>query len=81
MSELSSLLHFPWACLNNNTCFVQVVVSVGMKCEVSICVPLLSQLSRFFPYCHLSYLGLITGHDVGTMTEKVVAGTGLDKAS
>lgn len=49
-----------------------VLVSVSMECKFSTCIPLVSQLSGFFPYCHLSYLGLITGNDVDTMTSLVV---------
>ncbi|KAH9760488.1 Aberrant root formation protein 4 [Citrus sinensis] len=50
----------------------QVLVSVSMDHKSPRCIPLVSQLSGFLPYCHLSYLGLISGNDVDTMTSLVV---------
>ncbi|KAI9191751.1 hypothetical protein LWI28_012963 [Acer negundo] len=51
---------------------ITALVSVSMECEVSRCVPLVSRLSHFFPYCHLSFFGLITGYNVDTVTSMVV---------
>ncbi|KAL5853158.1 hypothetical protein ACOSQ3_008276 [Xanthoceras sorbifolium] len=51
---------------------ITALVSVSLECKVSNCVPLVSRLLRFFPYCHLSFLGLITGYDIDTMTSMVV---------
>lgn len=61
-------------CFLGYTYYVQVLVSISMECKISKCVPLVSQLSHFFPFCHLSYLGLITGFDVDTMTNMIVGG-------
>lgn len=54
--------------------YAQVLVSVSMEHKSPRCIPLVSQLSGFLPYCHLSYLGLISGNDVDTMTSLVVGG-------
>ncbi|XP_044464381.1 aberrant root formation protein 4 isoform X2 [Mangifera indica] len=51
---------------------IMVHVSISMKFTVSKCVPLVSKLSNFFPFCHLSYLGLITASEVDTMTNMIV---------
>ncbi|KAH9798922.1 Aberrant root formation protein 4 [Citrus sinensis] len=51
---------------------IMVLVSVSMDHKSPRCIPLVSQLSGFLPYCHLSYLGLISGNDVDTMTSLVV---------
>ncbi|XP_031279613.1 aberrant root formation protein 4 isoform X1 [Pistacia vera] len=51
---------------------IMVLVSISMECKVSKCVPLISQLSHFFPFCRLSYFGLITGCDVDTMTNMII---------
>ncbi|KAJ4707817.1 Aberrant root formation protein 4 [Melia azedarach] len=51
---------------------IMVLVSVSMGCNSTSCIPLVSQLSSFFSCCHLSYLGLITGSDIDTMTSLVV---------
>ncbi|KAJ0090255.1 hypothetical protein Patl1_12539 [Pistacia atlantica] len=53
-------------------CAKLVLVSISMECKVSKCVPLISQLSHFFPFCRLSYFGLITGCDVDTMTNMII---------
>ncbi|GAB4856661.1 hypothetical protein Ancab_014575 [Ancistrocladus abbreviatus] len=48
------------------------LVSVNLGHKVSNCLPLVLELSRFFPFCGLSYTGLITGDDVDTMTKLVL---------
>lgn len=48
------------------------LVSVSLNHKSSSCHHLVSQFSRFFPYCSLSYLGLITGSDVEKMTTIVI---------
>ncbi|XP_059461352.1 aberrant root formation protein 4 isoform X2 [Corylus avellana] len=48
------------------------LVSMSLNHKSSSCHRLVSQFSRFFPYCSLSYLGLITGSDVEKMTTIVV---------
>lgn len=53
---------------------VQALVSISLNHKSSSCHRLVSQFSRFFPYCSLSYLGLITGSDVEKMTTIVVGG-------
>lgn len=47
------------------------LVSVSISYKTSSCHHLVSQLSSFFPYCNISYFGLITGSDVDKMTNIV----------
>ncbi|CAL5435088.1 unnamed protein product [Camellia sinensis] len=47
-------------------------VSIGIGDKISSCLSLMLQLSRFLRFCNLSYLGLITGCDVDTVTRTVV---------
>lgn len=61
-------------CLLKYTLDVQALVSVSLNHKSSSCHHLVSQFSRFFPYCSLSYLGLITGSDVEKMTTIVIGG-------
>ncbi|KAJ6915498.1 aberrant root formation protein 4 [Populus alba x Populus x berolinensis] len=49
------------------------LLSLVLGCEIPRCLPLVSRLSEFFPFCGLSYLGLITGSDVDEMTRTFVA--------
>lgn len=51
---------------------VMALVSFRKCYKVSNSHPSVTQLSSFFPYCGLSYLGLITGSDVDSMTSIVV---------
>jgi len=53
---------------------LQALLSLVLGCEIPRCLPLVSRLSEFFPFCGLSYLGLITGSDVDEMTRTFVAG-------
>lgn len=64
-----------------HTCvIVQALVSFR-KCDKVLNSHLLvAQLSSFFPYCGLSYLGLITGTDVDRMTGIAVGGMFLSAA-
>ncbi|KAG2691419.1 hypothetical protein I3760_08G008100 [Carya illinoinensis] len=50
------------------------LVSISLNQNKVSCQHLVSQLSRLFPYCGLSYLGLITGNDVDKMTSIVIGG-------
>uniref|UniRef100_A0A7N0UU61 Aberrant root formation protein 4 n=1 Tax=Kalanchoe fedtschenkoi TaxID=63787 RepID=A0A7N0UU61_KALFE len=43
---------------------IMALVSISMGHEVSICLPLMVQLTPLFSHCGLSYLGCITGTDV-----------------
>ncbi|KAF5748146.1 hypothetical protein HS088_TW04G00096 [Tripterygium wilfordii] len=52
--------------------YIMAIVSVSWTDKVSSCLPLVSQLSHFLPYCSLSYLGLITGSDVDQITSIIV---------
>uniref|UniRef100_A0A2C9W4Z4 Aberrant root formation protein 4 n=1 Tax=Manihot esculenta TaxID=3983 RepID=A0A2C9W4Z4_MANES len=51
---------------------VMALVSFSAGHKVSNCLPLVSQLSNFLPYCDLSYLGLITGSDVDAATNIII---------
>jgi hypothetical protein len=53
---------------------VQALVSISLNHKSSSCHRLVLQFSRFFTYCSVSYLGLITGSDVEKMTTIVVGG-------
>jgi hypothetical protein len=53
---------------------VQALVSVSLNHNNPNCHRLVSQFSLFFPYCSLSYLGLITGSDVDKITTIVIGG-------
>ncbi|THG23518.1 hypothetical protein TEA_004597 [Camellia sinensis var. sinensis] len=53
-------------------------VSIGIGDKISSCLSLMLQLSRFLRFCNLSYLGLITGCDVDTVTRTVVGADGDD---
>lgn len=53
---------------------MQALASVSMFCKRSSCHQLVSQLSCFYPYCSISYFGLITGSDVDKMTNIVTGG-------
>ncbi|KAH7524583.1 hypothetical protein FEM48_Zijuj06G0134900 [Ziziphus jujuba var. spinosa] len=53
---------------------IMALVSVCIDYNVLISA-LLPQLSSFFPYCGLSYLGLITGSDVDRMTSIAIGAT------
>lgn len=57
-----------------NTFIVQTLVSVSINYEVLSSHALVPRLSSFFPYCGLSYIGLITGSDVDRMTNLAVGG-------
>lgn len=52
---------------------IMALLSLVLGCEIPRCLPLVSRLSEFFPFCGLSYLGLITGSDVDEMTRTFVA--------
>lgn len=43
---------------------MQALFSVSTSHEVSSCLPFVSKLSCFLPFCGLSYVGLITGSDI-----------------
>ncbi|XP_057959462.1 aberrant root formation protein 4 isoform X2 [Malania oleifera] len=51
---------------------IMALLSFSIRDEVSIWLPLVSQLSHFFPYCSLSYLGFITGSDVDKLISIVL---------
>ena len=53
---------------------MQALVSVSISYKTSSCHHLVSRLSSFFPYCNISYYGLITGSDVDKMTNIVRGG-------
>ncbi|CAL5440081.1 unnamed protein product [Camellia sinensis] len=53
-------------------------VSIGIGDKISSCLSLMLQLSHFLRFCNLSYLGLITGCDVDTVTRTVVGADGDD---
>ncbi|KAF5461372.1 hypothetical protein F2P56_017477 [Juglans regia] len=53
---------------------IMALVSISLNHNKVSCQHLVSQLSRLFPYCGLSYLGLITGNDVDKMTSIVIGG-------
>ena len=53
---------------------LQALLSLVLGCEIPGCLPLVSRLSEFFPFCGLSYLGLVTGSDIDKMTRTFVAG-------
>ncbi|XP_052209685.1 aberrant root formation protein 4 isoform X3 [Diospyros lotus] len=57
---------------------VMAFVSIGIRDKVSGCVNLVLELSRFFSYCNLSYLSLITGCDIDKITSTVVGEDGDD---
>ncbi|KZV19588.1 aberrant root formation protein 4-like [Dorcoceras hygrometricum] len=52
------------------------LVSIGMRSEISKCIPLVVQLSEFLHYCKLSYTGLITGCEVAKISKLVFADDG-----
>ncbi|KAJ6745388.1 GLOMULIN [Salix koriyanagi] len=52
---------------------LMALLSLVLGCEIPGCLPLVSRLSEFFPFCGLSYLGLITGSDIDKMTRTFVA--------
>ncbi|KAI3687138.1 hypothetical protein L1987_80829 [Smallanthus sonchifolius] len=43
---------------------ITVLISNSVGAQTSMCVPMMLQLSHFLHYCGLTYLGLITGHEV-----------------
>ncbi|KAB2619016.1 aberrant root formation protein 4 [Pyrus ussuriensis x Pyrus communis] len=51
---------------------VQIMAVVSMNHNVASSQPFVLQLSSFFPFCGLSYLGVITGSDVDKITRAVV---------
>ncbi|XP_050216274.1 aberrant root formation protein 4 [Mercurialis annua] len=51
---------------------VMALLSIKQGDKISSCMHLVLQLSGFFPYCGLSYLGLITGSDVDVKVNIVV---------
>lgn len=54
--------------------FVQSIASLNKNSEASSSDSFIAELSSFFPYCNLSYIGLITGYEVNRMTTIVVGG-------
>ncbi|KAF5461374.1 hypothetical protein F2P56_017478 [Juglans regia] len=58
----------------HTVCSKLALVSISLNHNKVSCQHLVSQLSRLFPYCGLSYLGLITGNDVDKMTSIVIGG-------
>ncbi|KAL7166012.1 hypothetical protein ACSBR2_036804 [Camellia fascicularis] len=57
---------------------IMAFVSIGIGDKISSCLSLMLQLSHFLRFCNLSYLGLITGCDVDTVTRTVVGADGDD---
>lgn len=57
-----------------NTFIVQTLVSVRINYEVLSSHALVPRLSSLFPYCGLSYIGLVTGSDVDRMTNLAIVG-------
>ncbi|XP_073129194.1 aberrant root formation protein 4, partial [Henckelia pumila] len=60
---------------------LMVFVSMGMRSEISRCIPLVVQLSEFLHYCKLSYSGLITGCEVAKISKLVIVDDGDDDTS
>ncbi|KAM4122662.1 hypothetical protein ACB094_01G101500 [Castanea mollissima] len=60
---------------------IMALASVSMFYKRSSCHQLVSQLSCFYPYCSISYFGLITGSDVDKMTNIVTGEDGDDYMS
>ncbi|XP_041022693.1 aberrant root formation protein 4 isoform X2 [Juglans microcarpa x Juglans regia] len=58
----------------HTVCSKLALVSISLNHNKVSCQHLVSLLSRLFPYCGLSYLGLITGNDVDKMTSIVIGG-------
>lgn len=59
-----------------NTVDLQALVSMNHK--VSSSQPFVLQLSSFFPFCGLTYLGVITGSVVDIISRTVVGGKSLE---
>ncbi|WCJ30357.1 aberrant lateral root formation 4 [Euphorbia peplus] len=52
---------------------LQIMALLSLKGDdISSYLPLVSQLTEFFPYCGLSYLGLITGSDIDKRVNIVI---------
>ncbi|KAL4022117.1 hypothetical protein IC575_015840 [Cucumis melo] len=60
--------------LSNVKCMIemQALFSVSMSHEVSSCLPFVSKLSSFLPFCGLSYAGLITGFDIDKISNNII---------
>ncbi|XP_038897736.1 aberrant root formation protein 4 [Benincasa hispida] len=51
---------------------IMALFSVGMNHEVSSCLPFVSNLSCFLPFCGFSYAGLINGSDIDKISNNVI---------
>ncbi|XP_022131893.1 aberrant root formation protein 4 isoform X2 [Momordica charantia] len=51
---------------------IMALFSVSMSYKVSSCIPFVSKLSRFLPFCGLSYAGLITGSDIDAISDNII---------
>uniref|UniRef100_A0A0A0L4D6 Aberrant root formation protein n=1 Tax=Cucumis sativus TaxID=3659 RepID=A0A0A0L4D6_CUCSA len=51
---------------------IMALFSVSMSHEVSSCLPFISKLSSFLPFCGLSYAGLITGFDIDKISKNII---------
>ncbi|KAA0064607.1 aberrant root formation protein 4 isoform X1 [Cucumis melo var. makuwa] len=51
---------------------IMALFSVSMSHEVSSCLPFVSKLSSFLPFCGLSYAGLITGFDIDKISNNII---------
>nr|XP_043608352.1 aberrant root formation protein 4 [Erigeron canadensis] len=57
---------------------IMALISNSLGAETSKCFPMTSQLSHLLQYCGLSYLGLITGHEVDTTIDLLSQGDEVD---
>ncbi|XP_071692952.1 aberrant root formation protein 4 [Rutidosis leptorrhynchoides] len=53
---------------------ITVLISNRMGAKTSRCFPMMLELSHFLQYCGLSYLGLITGHEVDRAIDLITQG-------
>ena len=53
---------------------LQTIISITMGDEVASCLHLIQNLSRFFPYCGLSYADIVAGQGVDPLAHVVCGG-------
>ncbi|XP_059658221.1 aberrant root formation protein 4 isoform X2 [Cornus florida] len=51
---------------------IMALVSISLRDKISSCLDLVKQLSHILRSCNISYLGLITGYDIDTLTSIVL---------
>ncbi|XP_076944636.1 aberrant root formation protein 4-like [Bidens hawaiensis] len=54
---------------------ITALISNSVGAQTSICFPMMLQLPHFLHYCGLTYLGLITGHEVDTAIDLLSQGS------